>query len=1075
MRAALPLLAGLRAGCLRWQAAALAVAAVVAVEFALVSLLHRAQYTSVWEFQFGLAGILPTVLVCAVLVAPLGALIWWLLEKSSSPPARTCLSLLVLVFGAFVAYGVGGGRHLAEAGARLGFAAGVAVAGGLATHALAPKVAEWLRSRRVWVGAASLVAIVLFELANRFVLVRLYPAFHIGLGVATLLLAPGVKHLWVRARPSHSEPGRGANRRLAAFFGVFLLALGLMRPAANYIAGFDNFRILMLEQGALLSQTVQLTAWLAPPPALTTDCDAAMGDCLGLNTEAATEEAGGLDLLHRDLLLITIDALRADHVGAYGYQRPTTPNIDALAQGGAAFLNAYAPTPHTSYSITSLMTGKYMRPLLLQNAGQDSDTWAKLLRRYGYRTAAFYPPAIFFIDPDRFTEFKQSGLDFEYQKVEFAEGEQRVAQIKSYLDRNAKDDKRLFLWVHLFGPHEPYEKHADFDYGDRDIDRYDSEIAFVDATVGKIVALMRDRRPNTAVMLTADHGEEFGEHGGRYHGTTVYEEQVRVPLILNAPGAVPVVQVEECVQTIDLLPTVLGALDVPRPPRLRGRNLAASLSDDARNAEGFAAAETETQTLLAQGNYRLVCARRIGACNLYDLASDPEQQKDVARSVSERFERMQKTQQELSASHGRYETRGLRSEGPGWPAAILRGVAGDGDAALEIAALLDDADLRIRRKAAELLFELGRPETAEALRLGLSRADDEEVRRWCALALTRLGDGVPLAFDLHKSGDRRWQRLAALALAESGDHRGAATLVLWWRDAAARDYHRSRQILSALGKTRSKDAVWPLVQSLGDVRLRPYIAQTLAAIGDEFARGPLVRALKEERYQSTRVALAQALVDLDAEVDLAQPLIRFLGVPDPLPGGLGYAVQAGIVESIGGPDPRTLKRLRRESNLGVAMSLIIPRGGNGTGVRLLVRARTKADQPGFVYLGTRENLFRFDKNGQPIVVRDIPRLDASKSARLEVPATGEYVEVHRKVPAELGAKPGRGYYCVIFADHNVEIEAVALVPLSDELPPPAPEPWSPEDAAAPDPAASAAPAGSAPPPSSPPAAAASGP
>lgn len=1029
---------------MRWRTAALAIVAVVAAEFAVVSLLNRAQYANVWEFQFGIAGVLPTLLGCALVIAPVGALLWWLLEASTSPPARTCLSLLTGVFGACVAFGVGGGRHLAEPALRLGFAGGVATAGALAAYALAPKLAEWHRDRRLGVGVATLVAITLLELANRFVLVRLYPAFHIGLSVATLVLAPGLQHLWASEGPAPAVSDRAANLRLAAFFAVCLLALGLMRPAAQLIAGFDNFRVLMLEQGALLSHTVQLTAWLAPPPALTADCDAGVGDCPDFPGEGS-EETGELDLLHRDLLLITIDALRADHVGAYGYQRPTTPNIDELAQGGATFLNAYAPTPHTSYSITSLMTGKYMRPLLLQNAGQDSDTWAKLLRRYGYKTAAFYPPAIFFIDPDRFTEFKQSGLDFEYQKVEFAEGDQRVGQIKSYLDRNAKDDKRLFLWVHLFGPHEPYEKHAGFDYGDRDIDRYDSEIAFVDATIGKIVALMRERRPNTAVMLTADHGEEFGEHGGRYHGTTVYEEQVRVPLILNAPGAVPVVQVEECVQTIDLLPTVLGALDVPRPPRVRGRNLAATLSDDSRNAEGFAAAETETQTLLAQGNYRLVCARRIGACQLYDLESDPEQQKDVSRSVTERFERMQKTQQELSASHGRYETRGLRSEGPGWPAAILRGVAGDGDAALEIAALLDDADLRIRRKAAELLFELGRPETAEALRLGLSRADDEEVRRWCALALTRLGDGAPLAFDLHKSSDQHWKRLAALALAESGDHRGAATLVLWWRDAAARDYHRSRQILSALGKTRSRDAVWPLVQSLGDVRLRPYIAQTLAAIGDEFARGPLVRALKEERYQSTRVALTQALVDLDAEVDLAQPLIRFLGVPDPLPGGLGYAVKAGIVESIGGPDPRTLKRLQRESNLGVAMSVIIPRGGNGSGVRFLVRARTKADQPGFVYLGTRENLFRFDKNGQPIVIRDIPRLDASKSARLEVPATREYVEVHRKLPAELGAKAGRGYYCVIFADHNVEIEAVALVPLSDELPPPAPEPWRPED------------------------------
>src|SRR5690606_21496914 len=111
-----------------------------------------------------------------------------------------------------------------------------------------------------------------------------------------------------------------------------------------------------------------------------------------------------------------------------------------------------------SYSVTSLMTGKYMRPLLLQGAGQDSDTWAGLLRTYGYRTAAFYPPAIFFIDTDRFDSFKQRGLDFEYQKVEFAEGEKRLSQVQGYLERQAQNAERLFLWVHFFGPHEPYVK-----------------------------------------------------------------------------------------------------------------------------------------------------------------------------------------------------------------------------------------------------------------------------------------------------------------------------------------------------------------------------------------------------------------------------------------------------------------------------------------------------------------------------------------------------------------------------------------------------------------------------------------
>src|SRR5690606_13171204 len=105
--------------------------------------------------------------------------------------------------------------------------------------------------------------------------------------------------------------------------------------------------------------------------------------------------------------------------------------------------------PHTSYSVTSLLTGKYIRPLLLQGAGADSETWASLLRTYGYRTAAFYPPAVFFIDSERFASFEQSNLGFEYQKKEFLEGAPRVEQVRSYVDAQSSDQK-LFVWVHLF-------------------------------------------------------------------------------------------------------------------------------------------------------------------------------------------------------------------------------------------------------------------------------------------------------------------------------------------------------------------------------------------------------------------------------------------------------------------------------------------------------------------------------------------------------------------------------------------------------------------------------------------------
>src|SRR5262249_49490437 len=154
-----------------------------------------------------------------------------------------------------------------------------------------------------------------------------------------------------------------------------------------------------------------------------------------------------------------------------------------------------SPTPHTSYAVTSIMTGKYMRPLVLQGLGDDSETWAGHLRRYGYRTAAFYPPAVFFIDAERFVPFRDRALDFDYRRIAFAGARDRAGAVGAYLDRQP-EGRRVFLWVHLFEPHEPYEAHPEHPFGDRDVDRYDAEIAAADDGIGLILQRMREKRPN---------------------------------------------------------------------------------------------------------------------------------------------------------------------------------------------------------------------------------------------------------------------------------------------------------------------------------------------------------------------------------------------------------------------------------------------------------------------------------------------------------------------------------------------------------------------------------------------------
>jgi hypothetical protein len=894
----------------RLAVSVLAAQALALAELALVLTLSGRRLASVWESHMGLLFLGPTLLVAAALGGAVGAFADVALSDGRRGGRLALAAAAGLLAGA-VGYGVGGGRHLAAPGARAGFAFALAALAAAAAWLAYDRLVRLRRERARSLGLGCLATALVCELANRFVLVRLYPAFHAGLSVLTL--GAGVLGVLVLV------PGPAGDRRrgwLAALAVPALLLLAV--PAsARRLSHFDNFRLVLTDSAPLGGQAVALASRVAPPPAFDEgpSCD---DPAACLDAVAGKPAARSVDLRGRDVLLLTVDALRADHVGAYGYARPTTPSIDRFAREGAVFEHAYTPTPHTSYAVTSLMTGKYMRPLLLQGMGLDSDTWAGLLRKYGYRTAAFYPPAVFFIDASRFEPFSVRSLDFEYRWVEFAEGATRLGQVERYLGE-AGTEQPLFVWVHLFSPHEPYEPHAEHPFGDRDVDRYDAEIAHADATLGKIAAAFLARRPRGVVVVTADHGEEFGDHGGRYHGTTVYEEQVRVPLVVWAPGIVVPRRVKEPVSLIDLLPTVLSAMDIPRPPRLRGRDLGPLLAGTAPAGEGLAYAETDEQSLLASQSLRLVCARRLGACRLFDLATDPAERRDLAAERSRERDSLREKTREIGASHGRFELGGLRAEGKGWPAPIRRALAGDGDAAPELAELLDDADLGIRRKAAELLFELRRPESAPALRLSLAREEDAESRSWQALALTRLGQGAPLVAELVGGEDRRFARLAALALGEAGDKRGEALLVDWWRDAPSRDFERSRQILEVLAALRSKDALFPLLQSLPDVRLRPHVARTLAKIGDEAAIGPLLKAFADERLSSTRVALAEALVDLGAKEELAVPLRRFLGVPDPLPGGVALAVRAKILEHVGGPKGRDLEKLRQKADLGQAV------------------------------------------------------------------------------------------------------------------------------------------------------------
>ncbi|MBW2456937.1 MAG: sulfatase-like hydrolase/transferase [Deltaproteobacteria bacterium] len=1031
-----------RAALLRYADALLCGAALVVAEALVVGVVAREQLAGAYEVALAMLWLVPMGVVAVAAVALGGVLLVVGVEQAERRQGRVIASLLAAGLAGATAVGVSGGRLLAG-GRRPLFVAAVVIAAAAIAWWGAPLVQRGLTVLRArgagWLILGVAVVLAGIELLNGLVLPRLYPAFHQGLAVLTLWLAALASTAW--SAPSAPATPRSGRARLWGGLGLLALCalVGLVAP--SQLRFYDNIRLVYLDHGPLLSHVLRLGALVAPPPPL---------DDGGALT---VQRRGGrsIDFRGRDVVLITVDALRADHVGAYGYGRATTPVLDELAREGALFEAVYTPTPHTSYAICSLMTGKYMRPLMRQGIASDSPTLADAVRRYEYRTAAFFPPAAFFIDRELFTHFEQTGLGFEYRKVQFTPAAEMAGLVQSYLEDQPSEQRQL-LWVHLFEPHEPYETHRDHDFGDRDIDRYDGEIAAADAAIGALVGQIRRARPRSVVLVTADHGEEFGEHGGRYHGTTVYDEQVRVPLIVHAPGLVSPMRISEPVSLVDILPTVLTALDIPVSPRVRGRDLGPLLAGAAAG-DGFAFSETNDQTLLARGALRLVCARRIGACRLYDVSADPQQQSDVSSDHVEPLSDMKRTMGRFLSSLGRYEAGG---EDGHWPRALRRGIGGDAEAVLDVAALLDDANVAVRRKAAEVLFDLRQEHAGPHLRRALRSDEDDTVRSWCALALTRLGQGAPLVLDLIQSKENHWRRLAALTLAEAGDDRGEAILLSWWRKAYPRDladrtetmpFERAKEVVAALVHIKSEAAVGPLTWALADVRLRVPVAQALARLGDEAARPALGRALAEERYHDARGALARALVALDGGAELRAPLIRFLGVPDPMAQGLAIALQADVLRFVGGPRQVELRRLRDYGTSVVAVGLVVPEGGNGRGLRVIVRARTTDGQGGQVHVGILPGPALNEGDGAQLVPKRLPRMDPESGVTLDFAAGDHFVERHATLPQAVGqeVEPASYTNLVVYATQNVELSAAAVVPLADELPPPPPEPWEPAD------------------------------
>jgi arylsulfatase A-like enzyme/Tfp pilus assembly protein PilF len=368
-----------------------------------------------------------------------------------------------------------------------------------------------------------------------------------------------------------------------------------------------------------------------------------------------------------NVLLITIDTLRADHLGSYGYAAAQTPTLDALAARGIRFERATTVAPLTLPAHSSLMTGTFPAYHTVRDnggyyLGDDQVTLATVLRSRGYRTGGFI--SAFVLDGrwgigqgfDRYYDnfdLSKYRLDVGLDAVQRPASEV-VSKAIEWLDQ---DSSRPFLaWVHMYEPHAPYDAPESFRsrFPPTMIGAYDAEVATADAQVGRLIEHLRasGRLDNTIVVALGDHGESLGEHDEEQHGFFVYDVTTRIPLIIAGAGLGPRV-VRDQVRIVDVMPTILDMLHVAPPKPVQGQSLL-PLTRGAR-LDLIAVSETwyprhhygwSELTSIRDERYHFIAAPRR---ELYDTQTDPAETHNIAEANPARADAQERALREFLA------------------------------------------------------------------------------------------------------------------------------------------------------------------------------------------------------------------------------------------------------------------------------------------------------------------------------------------------------------------------------------------------------------------------------------------
>ena len=382
-----------------------------------------------------------------------------------------------------------------------------------------------------------------------------------------------------------------------------------------------------------------------------------------------------------NLVIVLVDTLRADHVGYHGYARATTPNIDAVKKRSVAFMNHYSHSSRTGPAVASIFTGLHPRShgLLTEwNArgalASAQVTLAEILSRHGYTCSGFVGN----FAVSRGLGFAQGFDTYEYIESSGAPDVNRLA-LSALEERSGP----FFFYLHYMEPHSPYEapeeyrglfedspyegpitgNHYQLDDimlgelspTDRDIRRletlYDQDIRYLDDEFQSVVDVLESSGTldNTVFVFVADHGEEFWDHGSVLHGYTLYEEQLRVPLFISAPGFEGEEEIQAITRHVDLLPTLLELLQIEEAVEVQGTSLVPWMRDTKRDEPtgpvyaqaSLRAVKTSKGDSYSSHGWKLIRMRLPGYREeLYQLLDDPHERRDLAAERPETVERL---------------------------------------------------------------------------------------------------------------------------------------------------------------------------------------------------------------------------------------------------------------------------------------------------------------------------------------------------------------------------------------------------------------------------------------------------